>query len=125
MTRIKYQPIRHTSQKLKQYNIDEKYTNFLRKIPNCQPSAGNLVFRKVYIFLAPVAGFCPFKLSLPYCCPTTTLLLPYYCPITTTAITTTTLLLLYYYYYYYYHYCYYYYYYYCYYCYTIPLYFNL
>ena len=62
--------------------------------------AGNLVFGKVYIFLAPAAGFCPSKLSLPYCCPATTLLMPYYCPITAlllpyyysitaTAITTT------------------------------------
>jgi hypothetical protein len=37
--------------------------------------------------LAPVAGFCPFKLSLPYCCPDTALLLPCYCPTAATAAT--------------------------------------
>jgi len=45
-----------------------------------------------YIFLAPVAGFCPLgrspfgnlaALPLPYYCPTTALLLPCYCPTTT------------------------------------------
>ena len=50
-----------SSSKLRQYNIDKKYTNFLRKIPNCRLTAGNLVLGKVYLFLAPAAGFWPFN----------------------------------------------------------------
>ena len=30
--------------------IDEKYANFPRKIPNCQPTAGNLVLGKFTYF---------------------------------------------------------------------------
>ena len=79
-----------------QYYNNEKYVNFPRKIPNCRPTAGNLVLGKVYIFLAPAAGFCPFgtksfwdevllKLSS---CPTTAPLPLRYCPATAASTAT-------------------------------------